>query len=390
MKYKNQLGACFAILFLCCAAMLFSCAGCGGTKDKFVKKQNLNENKYNTKNTSSENSKNNNFEKEKINRNNKQFINNPNTLYAAKLAYGDEIANNNDFRFYPNNYGISVDKNLNIYSKIFKYNDNYDLLFDVDILKKHPYLSSNLTASSISNVQQLDGIHHMINRDEISPKFPQTFVEGLQYNSSALHSRIGVNTFIQKDDFLSISYFNQILPNEEILEFIQIPSVTTIEIYKKDKLLAAFVDLPFHIEEIQITKNGKYALIVHHQPISSKNYNQNIWNHYFSVYELKSKRLCFRKSIENQFSSGLVGRNNDIVTVGFEEFKSNEKPITINYYVRDEKKDIIEWIIDHNIKTDKKYKYVTLEGILYTLPGYEELHLLDFDSTFNSFKLNCQ
>jgi hypothetical protein len=34
MKYKNQLGACFAILFLCCAAMLFSCAGCGGMKDK--------------------------------------------------------------------------------------------------------------------------------------------------------------------------------------------------------------------------------------------------------------------------------------------------------------------------------------------------------------------
>lgn len=32
MKYKNQLGLCFAILMFFCAAMLFSCAGCGGVK----------------------------------------------------------------------------------------------------------------------------------------------------------------------------------------------------------------------------------------------------------------------------------------------------------------------------------------------------------------------
>ena len=307
----------------------------------------------------------------------------------AKDKYGEDIVNNNRFRYYPNNYGIVIDQESNMYSKIFHYDLNKDILFDVDIKNRHPYLNSGIRKSSFNNIQQLDGIHRMLSHQEFTSTFPN-FYESLNLKTDYIHSRISANTFIQKHEFLSISYFTQIIPSEEILEFIQIPSITTIEIYREEKLITTLENLPFHVEQIEITKNGQYALLVHHEPIDSKDYDRFEWNHCFSVYNLSTKELCYRKKIRNQFSSAMVGENKDIVTVGFEEYPPNQKPITHNYYLRENKNDIVEWVIDHNAKSSKNYKLITDEGVFYTEPNVKNLQLLSFDTDLNSTKLNCK
>ena len=113
MKYKNQLGVCFAILFFCCAAMFFSCAGCGGMKESksanvSIPDTSTNETKEQIKSTNKAITS-----KVKQRLGNRNTTNNPYTIEVAKQKYGEEFLNNHYFKQSPlHNINLMGDKRM--------------------------------------------------------------------------------------------------------------------------------------------------------------------------------------------------------------------------------------------------------------------------------------
>lgn len=395
MKYKNQLGACFAILIFCCVAMLFSCAGCGGVKES--KSTNVSILDTSTKETKEQIKSTNKTTISKVKQRlgNRNTTNNPYTIEVAKQQYGEDFLDNHYFKQSPLQninlmgdkrkatfLGSAVDNKSNVPTVFFKYNLYDQVLNELDLNTLNPYYKYITNDTSYSHVSQSGGFHLRDHKIENMPPKLKTFLG--QYEDM-YSTRINTRFRNQHDKQLLLYYEYTLHPPAEITEFEPMPGVSTIEVFNGEwKSIGTLKDLPFVVDNFNVTNDNEYVVLIHKAPID-EDYEPHRYKHYFSIYHLKSGKLCYRESNYNsQYSSAANDRKKSYsISIDIGDFISKDSTIWHKYNVLN--KGVLTHYEYLNIFNDRmKVEGVTDLGLL-----LNDGSVLNKEISFESTQLNC-
>jgi hypothetical protein len=383
-------------LYLSLLFALLSNAGCGREERKEMESNVVKDNDSLTENVENEShqqlindiivkSKN---EQDVINRR-YQSWKSRNDTYAIHIAtkyYGEAFISENIFHTSPINnsdaildlreviwisYAIDKDKKMPL--KLFQYDMFDSIHFQIDFTSANPYYQHIGDEYHKSRFTSASGY---FNTEVDMDKSPINIKWFLSKQDFSYNTNIDTRIDVQHDNYIKLNYRYGLHPGSEIIEFQPFPGLTTLELLDMNgERIARLEDLPFVVDEWHISTNGKFALLEHQPPINEP-FDQSQFEHYVSLYNLHTKKLCFRESsTEFRFSTGAPHPSNfHKLQVGKEDYINRDSTYWTSYSILENGKIL-------------KYRYLnTMEVKGFKMTGINENGII-YENNKNGSKL---